>query len=533
MRIRSLLTLATLLVAVAPPASASVGSGEGFRVERRALDAVRSLFRRSPARRAETHVAAFAPNHTTLVLYLDDATELRLALSAGQVLVGEASVARYHRGGELETAWRELVTDATQLPTPEVVNLVRHWAPDGLIGQEARAARAVRQAAETVDVSTGDVTRPQALEPAGPGGFTISLDRIGDPGAIEALLRQASRLASPTLRLTVPNGKAYLGDFSIGSEEHAAGHLLVLRGTADLYGNLTGNVVAIDGDVVVHSGAIVTGDVLAYNGEVLVLGGEITGDILTLSPITQPATALPADVPALSTLAVILRKAAGLVGVFLSLGVIGFGLVLFARPNLEIVSDTVSNSFGRAFMVGLIGQMLLLPTFGMLVVGLILSVVGVLLLPFAVIVYGLLVVLAVLGGFLAVAHAMGETYTRRRMAFGASVGSPNSYRFLLIGLAAVASLWGAWVVFGWVPVAGQLIQAAAILVTWLLGTAGFGAALLSRAGVREHFAGRFLPTDAMTDEYLWATPQFGVSAIERASSKTPSPPPAPPPPSGS
>jgi len=247
----------------------------------------------------------------------------------------------------------------------------------------------------------------------------------------------------------------------------------------------------------------------------------VTGEIRTLSPLGSPAAAVAPDAATLSPLVLALRRAAGLAGVFFTLGVIGFGMVIFARHNLEVVSDTVSNSFGRSFLVGLIGQLLVLPTFGMLVVGLILSVVGVLLLPFAVIVFGLLAVLAVLVGFLAVAHAMGETYTRRRMALGATIGSPNSYRYLLIGLGAVSTIWLAWVVFGWVPVAGQVIQGAAILMTWLLGTVGFGAALLSRAGAREQFSGRLLPPEAMTDEYLWATPQYGVSAIKRPTAKPP------------
>jgi len=197
--------------------------------------------------------------------------------------------------------------------------------------------------------------------------------------------------------------------------------------------------------------------------------------------------------------------------------------VMFGKPNLEVVSDTVSHSFGRAFLTGLLGQILLLPTFGMLIVGLILSVAGILLLPFAVVVYGLLVVVGGLGGFLAVAHAMGETYTRRRLALGAMIGSPNSYRYVLVGLGALASLWFAWAVFGWVPVAGELIRGAAFLVTWLLATAGFGAALLSRAGVRENFAGRLIPPEALTDEYLWATPQFGVPAARRPGSGTRTP----------
>jgi hypothetical protein len=48
-----------------------------------------------------------------------------------------------------------------------------------------------------------------------------------------------------------------------------------------------------------------------------------------------------------------------------------------------------------------------------------------------------------------------------------------------------------------------------------VATAGFGAALLSRGGIREEFTGRLLPPAMMTDEYLWATPQMGVPAVKR------------------
>lgn len=208
---------------------------------------------------------------------------------------------------------------------------------------------------------------------------------------------------------------------------------------------------------------------------------------------------------------------AGLVGVFFTLLALGVGLVTFARPSLEVVSDTASHSFGRSFVTGLIGQILVLPTFGMLVVGLVLSVAGILLLPFAVVVYMLLVILGVVGGYLAVAHAVGETYTRRRMARGTTVAA-NSYRYLLAGLVGLFALWAAWALLGWVPVAGEIMRAAAVLVTWLVGTVGFGAALLSRAGARESFAGRLIPPEALTDEYLWATPQFGVPAVRRPES---------------
>ena len=362
---------------------------------------------------------------------------------------------------------------------------------------------------------------PQAIPPAPDGTPAIKLDDLSKPTAIEAQLRSALRPRDGRLRATVAGGTARLGDFSIGSNESVPGHLLVVQGTADIYGRLLGNLVTVEGDVVLHPGAVVSGDILTLGGEVRDEGGEIGGEVRTFRTASVLEAPLRAVAPAPSAIGTVFRRAAGVVGVFLTLCALGFGLVMFGRPNLEVVSDTVAHSFGRAFATGLVGQILLLPTFGMLVVGLILSVVGIVLLPFAVVVYALLVIVGVLGGYLAVAHAMGETYTRRRLALGAMIGSPNSYRYLLVGLGALAAFWMAWSIFGWVPVAGELIRGAAMLVTWLLATAGFGAALLSRAGIRENFAGRLIPPEALTDEYLWATPQFGVTAAKRPGSRTP------------
>ena len=346
---------------------------------------------------------------------------------------------------------------------------------------------------------------PQAVSPAPPTGPTLSLDRLDDPPAIERALRELLERRGE-LRLTIPNGRAWMGDFGLGTGDTLRGHLLVLRGTAQIFGRLEGNVVALDGDIVVHRGGSVTGDALAISGKVRDADQAIEGEVRALSQVAEPTARLGP----LSTL----RRVAGLAGVFLITGLIGFGLVTFARPSLETVSDTVRHSLGRAFLVGLLAQVLVIPTFGMLVVGLALTVVGVLLIPFAVVTYVLLVLAALVLGIVAMAHAMGEAYTRRRMALGVLL-SPNSYRYVLVGLVALLALWAVWALFGWVPMAGSLVFGGAALVTWLLTTVGFGASLLSRAGVRPDFAGRIIPSEALTDEYLWATPQLGVPAVKR------------------
>lgn len=363
-----------------------------------------------------------------------------------------------------------------------------------------------------VSHATAQEPQPEHFLPgAVPPGGRIDLEHLVNPGGLEATLRRLVAGGPATVRISIPGGLARLGDYAVGTGDSLAGHLLVLRGDALVYGRVTGNVVTLDGDIVLGPGGSVIGESLALGGRVREEGGTAGGEIRAQRSLPAPVVERGAETVA----GAFVRKGAGVLGVFLTLTALGFGLVLFGKPNLEIVSDTVTHSFFRSFAVGLLGQILLLPTFGMLVVGLALTVVGVLLIPFVVIVYALLILVSVVGGFLAVAHAMGETHARRRMARGVWVQAANSYRYMLVGLAALMSVWLAWIVFGWVPVAGGFINGAAILATWILATTGFGAALLSRAGIRSNFTGRLIPAEAMTDEYLWATPRFGVPAVSR------------------
>ena len=321
---------------------------------------------------------------------------------------------------------------------------------------------------------------PQAVQLADSQGRTINPAHLDHPLELERELRASLRQPISATRLTVTGGSARIGQYSVGSDETIHGHVVVLEGSTEIHGRVEGNVITLDGDVTVFPGGSIVGDVLSIGGAVHKVGdGTIGGSIQELAASAPP----PASPPASILPGQIVRHAAGLSGLFLTLTVLGFGLVTFGRPNLEIVSDTVTHSFGRSFLAGLLGQVLVLPTFGMLVIGLALTIAGALLLPFAVAVYVLLVLVTSIGGLLAVAHAIGERITHRRMARGIVV-SPNSYRYIVTGLGVAATIWIAWVAFGWVPVAGTLMLMAAGLTTWTVATVGFGAALLSRGGIR-------------------------------------------------
>lgn len=513
MRCRDPLLAGALLLALLPaPATArDLHGGEPSWKSR--IELLNQLLGNDEDHVVRDHVVSLATGIASVTFDFTDGGALVLALEGGTLLVDGKPIGRVADDGALAVSWRALMLDLARSDTPTALGRLRAWAPAGLSREEAAFAELLGEQVEGLSAPAGVLPDPQPVESAAPGGLTIDLGDLSNPRRLAPLLRSAATLRGDALRITVPGGQAHLGHFGLGSAERYAGHLLVVRGDADIYGRVEGNLASVEGDVIVHPGAVVTGDVLAVAGQVRDLGGDILGQIRTLDTPAAPAPR-PAAEPPIPAWMRAARNGAGVLGVFLTLMLVGTGLVAFGRQPLEVVSDTVLHSFTRSLLVGLLGQVLVLPTFGMLVVGLVLTVAGILLVPFAVIVFALLLVVALLGGFLAIAHAMGESLTRRQLALGRAVPA-NSYRYVMVGLAAVAGTWLAWVAFGWVPVAGTLILATAVLVTWLLATVGFGAALLSRAGLREHFAGRLLPAETLTDEFLWATPQFGVTAVKR------------------
>jgi hypothetical protein len=63
-------------------------------------------------------------------------------------------------------------------------------------------------------------------------------------------------------------------------------------------------------------------------------------------------------------------------------------------------------------------------------------------------------------------------------------------------------VWAPAVALGWIPLIGQLLLTLAFAATWVMATAGVGAAILSRAGLRATFTGSRKPP-ALTDEHYW------------------------------
>lgn len=189
-----------------------------------------------------------------------------------------------------------------------------------------------------------------------------------------------------------------------------------------------------------------------------------------------------------------------LAGLFIALTFMGVGMLFFAPRQLEAVSDQVFRSFWRSFLAGLFAQPLIVPALGMLVVGLTLTVVGVLVVPFAILAYAVALVLAVAGGFIAVSRAIGEIYLRRKEG-GTPHGTWTPVKYMVYGLIALLAIWLPSVLFSWIPVVGTTLAVVAGLLTWFVATAGFGATLISRAGIRGTVVRRI--DAALTDEHYW------------------------------
>jgi hypothetical protein len=201
-------------------------------------------------------------------------------------------------------------------------------------------------------------------------------------------------------------------------------------------------------------------------------------------------------------------------GWFAILLVIGIGVLVFAETTFDPVVESLQERFGRAFWYGLLAQLATIPLLLVILLALALTVVGILLIPFAIVAYAVALAGALTLGFLAVARFTGAAIT----GGGRGSTAPKrgvSLRALVIGLAIYLGLWLAAAAFSWSPLAGSLLRAAALAVTWVAVTLGFGALIASRVALRRVQTGAAHAGAA--DPMVWQTPTpvTGVAAARR------------------
>ena len=284
---------------------------------------------------------------------------------------------------------------------------------------------------------------------------------------------------------------------------------VVARGPVEVFGRVEGSVVSLTGDVNVHRGGVVTGDALAVGGRVNADSGEVDGEMRAMSvlPASLPAAAVVGDQrTSAQRTADAVKTVAGSFAILL---IIAVGVFLFAGPNLDEVVSTIQGRFARAFWYGVLGQLLVLPGLLVLICALALTIIGILLIPFAVVAYGIAVAGVATLGFLAVCRLVGDGLWRggTASARGRALGA------LFVGVSVFLALWLLAAFLIRAPYAAVVVRAAAVAATWAAMTLGLGAALLSRAGTHRRVAGSARPIELAA--WQTPTPVAGVVAARR------------------
>ena len=332
------------------------------------------------------------------------------------------------------------------------------------------------------------------------------------PVSRDSLASALDAVRASNADLKIPPAERFtMGDATVAAGTRAAGPVAVAHGTVHVRGVVDGDVFAYAGDIVVHDGGQVRGNATAMQGRVSLDGGRVDGEVRSVSgDFAAPPAAGPVSPSAQGTVVSALALATGWLGVLL---VVGIGVLVFASSNLGEVSEALERDFGRALLAGIAAQLALAPVLVLLLIGLALTLLGILLIPFAVVAYVLAAAGLVTLGYLAIANITGRTF------LGVAEDSERARRAaalrgVLAGLIVLMSPWFIAAALAWSPTGSAIARAVAVAITWVACSAGLGAALLSRGGARRVSAP--VAKRAITSaSWQTPTPVSGVTAARR------------------
>jgi hypothetical protein len=296
------------------------------------------------------------------------------------------------------------------------------------------------------------------------------------------------------------NGRFVRGDHLVEAGDTVRGPLVVVRGNADIRGAVLGNVTAIFGDVTVHDGAEVRGSATAWRGRVLVEGGRVRGAIGA-----RPVAAAERVDPPLTT-GQALRLGGGWTAMLL---IIGFLALVLASRNLDATARVLSVDYSRAFLAGVAGQLGFLPLLLLVVAALAVTLLGILLIPFALVAAPVAFAGLVTLGWLSMALVIGRAALRS----GARDDRAAAVRALALGVLVLMAPWLIAAAAQDTGTVAIVMRAVAIGVSWVAATVGLGAAILSRAGTSS--GAKRQVTAAPSTGWQTPTPVAGIATARR------------------
>lgn len=330
--------------------------------------------------------------------------------------------------------------------------------------------------------------------------------------SVDSLAKVLAGLRESSDSAWIPAASKFtIGDSTVAANRTITGPVAV-AGTLNVRGTIAGDAVSYGGDIIVHQGGAVRGNAYAINGKVTLDGGTVDGDTRALGGDLRQVSAAGGTVARSKTSA--MAHALALAGGWLAvLVIVGIGVLIFASTNLDAVADALDRGFGKALLAGVATQIALAPALALLCIGLVLTILGALLVPFAIVAYVIAAAGLVTLGYLAIARNTGRTLLDADApADGAHRAA--ALRTMVYGLIVLMLPWFIAGALSWSPRLELIARIFAVSLTWVAATAGLGAAVVSRGGVRRAAAPA---TERALNTSSWATPTpvSGVTAARR------------------
>jgi hypothetical protein len=330
--------------------------------------------------------------------------------------------------------------------------------------------------------------------------------------ALDSLHRDANGMSLE--RAAVSSGAR-----TVESAQHLAGDVASWHGPLEIRGAVDGNAVALGSDVVLLPGGHVRGDALSVGGQVRMAGGTVDGEMRSISAFSVGPIAGARLTPAQAT-----RRSLSLaLACYLILVAMALAVSIGARTHLETIAATIRTDFSRSFLFGMLGELAAVPLFLLSMVALAITIVGILLIPFAAVAYALAILGALDLGFLAMSLIAGDAMMRGE----SSVRDTRPIvTHLIVGLTAFLVLWLLAGGAAFLGLAGSVLRLLAFLSTWIAATVGLGATIITRGGTRSSTSPPRVAAPPV-EEYAWQTPT-PVSGVAAARRPTPAPRPSEP-----
>lgn len=294
------------------------------------------------------------------------------------------------------------------------------------------------------------------------------------------------------------------GSRTIDRGSRVDGTVLVRDGTLRIAGEINGDAIVQNGDLVVVDGARVRGDAIAFNGTVRIDGGIVEGQIRSLRGAATTTTVIT-DRGARTRDALV---AVG--GVFAIILIVGITTLILAEAPLVGVARAVARDVSRSFWVGTLWQFLAVPALVIAIAACAATLIGIVAIPFVVIAWTLICAGALTLGLLAVAYLIGRAIGGR--GDGASTRSIE-VRSLTIGVLVLGIVWLVAALLVAIPFVGVFARIVALALTWVAATVGMGAVIRSRGGRRVE--DREPTTETAVPLWQTPTPVGGVVAAAR------------------